>query len=180
MNQYTSSSTNSLHSLVTGGVFTRDWACSLRGLNGRLPCTGHADRPWGRSGLRAERPLVFAAAHTGSMPLGRHATRNGSAGRCAPSANQPNFGSQTGIQSDLASVQSLMPLDSYSTALKCPRAAMCQLKVGVNTYADTSVEQTRPLVALSFVSRGYLHHEEEEPNDPHRERMAASNRSTNR
>ncbi len=169
MNQYTSSSTNSLHSLVTGGVFTRDWACSLRGLNGRLPCTGHADRPWGRSGLRAERPLVFAAAHTGSMPLGRHATRNGSAGRCAPSANQPNFGSQTGIQSDLASVQSLMPLNSYSTALKCPRAAMCQLKVGVNPYADTSYEQTKRPVSQDSVPKGTPDREYEGRNDPHRQ-----------
>lgn len=33
---------------------------------------------------RAERPLVFAAAHTGSTPLGRRATRLGSAGRSAP------------------------------------------------------------------------------------------------
>jgi len=36
---------------------------------------------------RAGRPLVFAAAHTGSTPLGRRATRRGSAERSAPHAS---------------------------------------------------------------------------------------------
>ena len=36
---------------------------------------------------RAGRPLVFAAAHTGSTPLGRRATRLGSAERSAPHAS---------------------------------------------------------------------------------------------
>ena len=43
-----------------------------------------ATRPGSGVPWRAERPPVFAAAHTGSTPLGRRATRLGSAGRSAP------------------------------------------------------------------------------------------------
>jgi len=42
-----------------------------------LPWTGRANRPWGPVRLAGWTPAVFASAHTGSMPLGRHATRNG-------------------------------------------------------------------------------------------------------
>ena len=57
--------------------FDRGGAQHSGGLNGRCPERAAPTGLGGRCGWRAERPLVLAAARTGSSPLGRPATRAG-------------------------------------------------------------------------------------------------------
>ena len=59
------------------------FAARSTGLDGRM-----GDPPGGGCARRAVRPPVFAAAHTGSTPLERRATRLGSAERSAPFLEQ--------------------------------------------------------------------------------------------